>query len=174
MLAYDRKMSTTVEQTMIRRAVKADLEKVLQLNTQFVPKVSKIDLAWLEKYLIEADVFAVDVEGDDFRGYIIGMLPDCDYGSENFKWFKARYSDFLYIDRIAIAQKAQSQGVGQALYRHVENAFKGRVSALACEVNITPPNPQSLRFHHWLGFEEVGQQDTKGGTIRVSMLLKKI
>ena len=45
---------------------------------------------------------------------------------------------------------------------------------LLCEVNVKPRNEGSLRFHHRLGFREVGQQDTEGGAKRVSMLAKPI
>jgi predicted GNAT superfamily acetyltransferase len=35
-------------------------------------------------------------------------------------------------------------------------------------------NEGSLRFHHRIGFVEVGQQDTDGGTKRVSLLAKPL
>ena len=41
---------------------------------------------------------------------------------------------------------------------------------LCCEVNVRPRNDASLRFHHSIGFREVGQQDTDGGNKTVSLL----
>ncbi len=159
---------------MIRPAQKNDLDNILLLNETFVPKVSRVDIKWLEKYCHEADVFDVFVDGNEVLGFIVGMLPDCDYGSENFLWFKKRYTDFLYIDRIAIAEKSHGRGIGKSLYENVERNFIERVRNLMCEVNVSPPNPQSYHFHQKIGFHEVGQQDTKGGTIRVAMLMKEL
>lgn len=159
---------------MIRTATLDDLDEILKINNSFVPKVSEIDKQWLNKYFDEADLFDVFVEGDKITAFIVGMGPDCDYASENFLWFKTRYDDFLYIDRVVVVAEAQGKGVGRSLYEEVENNFKGHARALACEVNVQPPNPQSYEFHTKLGFAEVGQQDTKGGTIRVAMMMKEL
>jgi predicted GNAT superfamily acetyltransferase len=102
------------------------------------------------------------------------MRPNCDYDSVNFHWFKKRYDDFIYVDRIAVDTSAQGRGVGQALYANVEKNFLGKTPTITCEVNIQPPNPQSYGFHQKIGFREVGQQDTKGGAIRVAMLIKEL
>jgi predicted GNAT superfamily acetyltransferase len=159
---------------MIRRALAQDLPQILKINNHFVPKVSQIDLAWLTKYLKEAETLDVYADKHEILGFIVGMMPDCDYLSENFLWFKKRYDDFLYIDRIAVVESAQGQSVGKKLYEHVQKTLGGRADCLTCEVNIAPPNPQSYEFHRKLGFTEVGQQDTKGGAIRVAMLRKAL
>ena len=39
---------------------------------------------------------------------------------------------------------------------------------------MKPRNDGSLRFHHRIGFTEVGQQDTDGGKKRVSLLAKDL
>ena len=41
---------------------------------------------------------------------------------------------------------------------------------LCCEVNVRPRNDTSLEFHRSIGFREVGQHDTDGGTKTVSLL----
>jgi predicted GNAT superfamily acetyltransferase len=45
------------------------------------------------------------------------------------------------------------------------------VARLTLEVNVDPPNEQSLAFHARRGFTQVGQQDTPYG-IKVSMMHK--
>ncbi|PIT99499.1 MAG: GNAT family N-acetyltransferase [Bdellovibrionales bacterium CG10_big_fil_rev_8_21_14_0_10_45_34] len=158
----------------IRRAEQNDLDEILAINDRFVPKVSKVDKLWLQKYLAEATVFdIVESEGKPVA-YIIAMTPDADYQSENFLWFKKRYADFLYIDRVAVKLGFHSIGIGKSLYNYLFNTYKDVSQKITCEVNIDPPNPQSLGFHSALGFKEVGQQDTKGNTIRVAMLLKEL
>jgi predicted GNAT superfamily acetyltransferase len=48
------------------------------------------------------------------------------------------------------------------------------VQNLTCEVNLAPPNPRSLAFHHAQGFQEMAQQMTDGGLKRVSLLRKTV
>ena len=47
-------------------------------------------------------------------------------------------------------------------------------SMLCCEVNLEPPNPGSLRFHHRIGFTEVGQSIPEYANYRVSYLSKSL
>jgi predicted GNAT superfamily acetyltransferase len=41
---------------------------------------------------------------------------------------------------------------------------------VACEVNLIPPNPQSMAFHLGSGFKEVGQLHHEGDDKLVSLL----
>jgi predicted GNAT superfamily acetyltransferase len=159
---------------MIRKVTEKDLVKIRELNECFVPKVSSVTVEWFRNYLRESEAFYVFTEGDEILGFLLAMLPSSQYQSENFLWFKKNETDFLYIDRIAVSSAAQGRGVGKALYGHVEKEWRGRVKYLTCEVNIRPENPQSYHFHLQLGFSEVGQQETKGGAIRVAMLRKNM
>ena len=45
---------------------------------------------------------------------------------------------------------------------------------VTCEVNLEPPNPASLAFHARLGFRQVGEQVTKGGSVRVALLARAV
>ena len=44
-------------------------------------------------------------------GFLIGLLPGLNYGSENYKWFSAIYSSFIYVDRVVIDSKNQNKGL---------------------------------------------------------------
>ncbi|MEF2976961.1 GNAT family N-acetyltransferase [Subtercola sp. YIM 133946] len=108
-------------------------------------------------------------------GFVLTLLPGAAYESENYRWFSARSNDFLYVDRIVVADGARDRGIGAMLYAAVfEAARAAGVAEVFCEVNLEPPNPGSLRFHHRLGFEEVGQQATKGGSVVVSLLAARV
>jgi len=167
-------MSKSNPEIKVTQAEAKDLTSVLLLNKLNVPKVSEVDLAWLKRYLEQAPLFAIARIKDSFAGYMIGMEPSTDYGSENFHWFKKRYGSFLYVDRLAVESHFQGQGVGKALYGFAQDIAKPMTDLITCEVNIRPPNPQSYNFHKSLGFSEVGQQETKGGQIRVAMLALRI
>ena len=45
---------------------------------------------------------------------------------------------------------------------------------MTCEVNLEPPNPESLAFHDRLGFGRVGEQATKGGSVVVALLSRDV
>ncbi len=42
---------------------------------------------------------------------------------------------------------------------------------VTCEVNLVPPNPGSLAFHHRLGFERMGELQHIPGEKEVAMLV---
>jgi len=112
--------------------------------------------------------------GGGIDGFYITFRPGASYESQNYRWFSERYAEFEYLDRIVVVESARGGGLGAGLYAELEARIAGEVSVLLCEVNVKPPNEGSLRFHHRLGFREVGQQDTEGGAKRVSMLAKPI
>jgi predicted GNAT superfamily acetyltransferase len=103
------------------------------------------------------------------------MRPEARYESMNFLWFAARYADFLYIDRVVVAQGRRRDGLASALYRDIEShAAASGAALLACEINVRPPNPESAAFHARHGFVEVGTQDTEGATKTVSLQIKRL
>jgi len=56
-------------------------------------------------------------------------------------------------------------------FRDCQPADLGEVHALN---QGAPRNDESLVFHERFGFEEVGQQNTSGGSKRVSLLVKEL
>jgi predicted GNAT superfamily acetyltransferase len=103
------------------------------------------------------------------------LPPGVGYPSENYRWFSERYDSFVYVDRIVVSEQARNKGVGVELYRLVaEHATKNGAPRILCEVNLEPPNPGSLRFHKRIGFAEVGEQRTQGGTYLVTLLAKEL
>lgn len=162
----------------IRSLVPADLPLLLALNNAAVPAVNKLDASALA-VLVEHSHLAVAVVHDDSAdialGFAILFVAGADYESENYRWFSARSTDFLYVDRIVVADGYRGQGLGQVLYDAIFGAARReRLSEVLCEVNLEPPNPGSLAFHDRLGFSEVGQLSTKGDTVVVSLLAASV
>jgi predicted GNAT superfamily acetyltransferase len=159
---------------MIRELLPADLPRLVELNNHNVPAVSPSDDDGMAALIAETDLMVAVVDETDpstVLGFALLFRAGADYDSENYRWFEARSSDFFYVDRIVVADEAQNAGVGRALYAAIFEAARERgLSEVACEVNVEPPNPGSMRFHGRLGFTEVGRQSTKGDTIVVAML----
>lgn len=163
------KIGTTVKFTELDLG---DVARLVELNGAAYPAVPITDAAEMTELLNCADfTIAARDDSDDLIGFVIGMRPGSPYQSENYRWFQARATDFLYVDRIVIAESRRGAGIGRQLYASVfERARSESRSEVTCEVNLSPPNPESLAFHARLGFERVGEQETKNGAVTVALL----
>ena len=158
----------------IRNAVTDDLSTVLFLNESVVPHVNSLDMNDMLDFLAKAVYFRVACdERDQVVAFLIGLNPDTDYVSPNFRWFCQNIKDFAYIDRIAVAPSAQRQGVAEALYNDLASSSQTWAKRLACEVNLRPENPGSLAFHHRIGFTQAGTLEIHSGTKKVALLTRE-
>lgn len=155
-----------------------DLAAVHAINQAEVPAVGSEtidDLGHIgEKSAIA--LVAVDPESGEIGGFSMTLTPGADYDSGNYLWFGARYDDFVYLDRIAIAPAYQRRGIGRAMYAEVERLAAERrpgATHFTLEVNLRPRNDNSLAFHAELGFVEVGQRETDYGAL-VSLMAKEL
>ena len=152
---------------------RTDHEAVLALNSASVPHVNNIggdELAWFAKHAAYFRGASID---EKFAGFLIGLRPGTTYASLNYRWFCANYSDFAYVDRVAVNEWARRQGVAEALYADFANS-QTNVSLMTCEVNIRPTNIASMKFHTRLGFKQVGSQEIDSGTKEVALMEKKL
>jgi predicted GNAT superfamily acetyltransferase len=79
------------------------------------------------------------------------------------------------VDRIVVAASTRGRGYARRLYHDLfEHALKAGHERVACEVNISPPNPQSEAFHAALGFVEVGTADVYNGSRTVRYLSRAL
>ncbi|MDO9397922.1 MAG: GNAT family N-acetyltransferase [Herbiconiux sp.] len=156
----------------------ADLPALVTMNRAAVPAVNDLTESELAAIVAEARlaVVAVDPAHPELvRGFVLALAPGADYASENYRWFARRGDAFLYVDRIVVAERHRSAGVGAVLYDGVfAQAAADGASEVTCEVNVEPPNPGSLAFHQRLGFREVGRQSTKGGSVVVALLARDL
>lgn len=156
----------------IRDAVPADLPAVLALNEAAVPHVNSISLEQMADFREHAAYFRVATVDGVIAAFLVGLTPEADYGSPNFRWFCRNYAEFGYIDRVAVAESARRLGLASALYDDFERHFDGRVPMLTCEVNLRPANAASMAFHLRRGFARVGSQEIDNGDKEVAMLVK--
>ena len=165
----------TTEEFLIRDARSADLARLLEINQANTPHVGPLSDSQLQILVEQSCGCRVAERDGTVTGFLLPLLAGANYNSENFLWFKARYREFLYIDRIAVDAAARRQGLGSQLYADVERfAHNQGIGLIACEVNLRPRNDTSLQFHRRLGFQQVGTQDTKNGTITVALLTKEL
>ena len=159
---------------LIRDVREHELDSVLALNNAAGPTILKLDMAQLRFFYDEAAYFRVAEVDGDLVGFLIAFDQDSHYRSSNYLWFKARYQDFLYIDRVVIASAQRGGGLGRVFYADVNSFAEVRVPLLTCEVFLEPRNDVALVFHGTYGFQEVGQHVMDENGLRTSMLVKEL
>lgn len=158
----------------VRDATAADAAAVLALNNANTPHVNALtteEFAWLHS---QAAYYRVAEDAQGVVGFVLCLAAGLEYWSENYKWFAARYSEFLYLDRVIVAERARRLGVGRALYADLHRVARGRWPRVTLEVNLRPANPNSVAFHEALGYEAVGVREYDNGEHAVQMYCRAL
>ena len=156
----------------LRAARTTDYAAVLKLNEDAVPNVNSISERSLENLHGQSCFFCLAQDSAKLAGFLLALPESASYESLNFRYFKDRFPQFAYVDRIVVSEDYRGRGVGRKLYSALFEKARNKTRLVTCEVNLIPPNPDSLRFHENLGFQEVGQQETDGGRKRVALLTR--
>lgn len=146
--------------------------KILTLNNTHAQALSWLDRERLCHLVAEA-FFAGRVGGVD--GLLIAFDQTADYYSPNFLWFQSRFSHFVYVDRVTVAPEARGRGLARSLYLKLfSEAAQSGHDRIVCEINVTPPNPESDAFHAALGFIEIGSGSIYGGQKTVRYMVHQL
>jgi hypothetical protein len=161
--------------TMVIRDVREhELDSVLALNNAAGAGILPIDADRLRFFWRYAAYFRVAETDGHLAGFLIALMPDAIYDSPNFLWFRERYPEFVYIDRIVIAGAHRGAGLGRIFYADVQSFAEVRSPLIACEVFVSGGRDPALLFHGSFGFHEVGQQVVPGIDLRAAYLVKEL
>jgi uncharacterized protein len=133
-----------------------DLREVLELNEESVKALSPLDRAGLERHQQLADVSVVWHTDGQVMAFAFAFAPGSTYESINYRWHGDRFTDFLYLDRIAVSSRARRTGIASKIYDYIE-ALAAPHGRMVCEVNSDPPNEESLAFHDKRGYRPIGR-----------------
>jgi uncharacterized protein len=165
--------------SMFLRDVEArDLDTILAINNNAGESILPIDGARMARLVEIARYFKVAEVDGAVAGFLIAMTPEADYDSPNFRWFKANYAGFVYIDRVVITPNHRRSGVGRLFYADILSFAEIRQPLLVTEVFVEPRDDVSMLFFGTQGFSEVGQQafgqQAPGKARRVSLMCKQL
>ena len=159
---------------IIRDVREHELDLVLALNNAAGPGILPMDAGKLRFFWENADYFRVAEKDGHLAGFLVALSQDAPHDSPNFLWFRERYPEFLYVDRIVIASTRRGAGVGRVFYGDVQSFAEVRVPRLAAEVFLEGSSHPALLFHGSFGFREVGQHVMPGPAVRAAMLVKEL
>lgn len=159
---------------VVRDVREHELDSVLALNNAAGPAILPLDAARLRQFFDHAEYFRVAERDGTLAGFLIGVGSQSDHDSSNFRWFRERYPDFFYIDRIVVASRRRGGGVGRAFYADAQSYAELRYPQMACEVFLDDVNDPVLLFHGSFGFREVGQHVMPETEVRAAMLMKEL
>ena len=129
----------------VREIGTEDLDTVIEINQTALEGVGPLDREKLSMLV------------DQAAGFVITLPTGADYESSRYDWFEDRLDDYVYLDRIVVAQTHRRLGVASRLYEEIEGA-----KPVALEVY--DHNDGSLAFHESRGFEPVGRLEHAGTT----------
>ena len=154
----------------------ADLPAVRALNDAAAPAINPLTEDELSALFEMCDVRLVSTDRNhELLAFVLSMGPGQPYTSENYRWFEDRGVRHQYVDRVVVSPLAKGTGIGRALYESVfERARERGASEVTAEVNIRPLNPGSVAFHERLGFRQLAEQETRSGSVRVSLLARPV
>jgi predicted GNAT superfamily acetyltransferase len=156
-------MKYTDDRNNLTAITAADEAAILELNNAHEVELSRLDGARLRHLLAAAYHARMAPQGVAF---LIAFAPDADYDGIHFAWFRDRFKDFVYVDRVAVAHDARGRGIARALYTDLfRRAESDGHAMICCEVNVDPPNPASDAFHASLGFHEIGRASMPNGKV---------
>ncbi len=148
-----------------------DVPSMWSINEQGLPGTGQVSEQEVSDLLKLSTLSLGTFRDGVLLGFVLCLSPDVDYGSLNYAWFKNKYDEFIYVDRIAVSLDHRDKGIGSKLYGKVIAYSQEKEVPIAAEVNLNPPNPGSMRFHNRFGFEEVGTLLHKEKS--VTMLLRQ-
>ena len=160
----------------IRNLTLSDCKAILQINAASVPGVAALDESEFARLMAMPNHhFAVESDNHLVVGYALAFNSNAPYDGEEFQVFRQKSpKPFIYIDQVATQRESRRMGIGSAIYDALENAARlCDASTLCCEVNIDPPNPESMAFHQNRGFSQSEILTTADGRI-VALLIKEV
>ena len=159
----------------LREATVSDLEAIRVINEAAIPAVNTVSIEEFLWFFEKRLYFKVSVdEKEQVCGFLLVLPIGLKYESLNYRWFSENFSDFAYVDRIAIKKEFRGHGIGKSLYLDLEQYVEKSIKRIACEFNIKPENKISKNFHEGLGYKRVGTQLTENDTKEVSLMIKEI
>jgi predicted GNAT superfamily acetyltransferase len=160
----------------LRSLTPADHGALLRLNAENRPAVAAVEARDLPELLAGEGqhLIAVDARGG-VLGYLIAFPRASTFDDTEIAELRRLIAEpFYYICQVVLAREQRGRGIGRAFYTALEDEARRRSTGiLCCDVNLDPPNPESLAFHHRLGFRQIATGVASNG-FAIAYLMKSL
>ena len=155
-----------------------DIGAVVRINTEaeeYLNSQASLTAEQLPPLIAMAALFNVACLNGAVAAFVVAVRRGKNHDDPNYRWFAARYPEFLYVDRIIVAAAARGKGLGSHLYKDLFSvARRLQAQRVTCEIDCDPPNEPSLRLHERFGFRETGRHAVDGGKKMVSLQVAQL
>ena len=93
-----------VKNVTIRPINPQDLDTIVDLNQAALEGVGPLDYESLALLVKQADQALVLDDDGDVAGFVITLPTGATYDSSRYEWFEDRLEDYVYLDRIVVAE----------------------------------------------------------------------
>lgn len=152
------------ESTTIRPIEQHDLDPIVDLNQSALEGVGPLDHESLALLVKQSDQALVLDDDGDIAGFVITLPTGAVYDSSRYEWFEERLEEYVYLDRIVVAETHRRKGVASKLYDAIE-------SDLPVALEVYDTNGPSKEFHRRRGYRKVGELEHAGKT---NLMLLKV
>ena len=108
----------------LKICIESELEDIYVLNQSLTPKLGALeDIQHLKRLINMSECSkGLRIKGK-IAAFIICFKEDSGYESKNYLYFKKKYKEFLYVDRIGVSKGLENNGLGSILYKHIIENF---------------------------------------------------
>ncbi len=133
--------------TELRDVTEADFASIIDLNDAEVQQTSPMDFERLRLLDRLSSYHKLAMVDGRVAAFLLAMREGVAYHNDNYNWFAARFTDFLYVDRIVIAASFSGRGIASTLYNDmIEYARLHGIKTIACEYNVERLTRHPERF----------------------------
>ncbi|GMM51059.1 hypothetical protein DASB73_020170 [Starmerella bacillaris] len=150
----------------------SDIPILYGLNQQNKDKLSDVTPYRFRELVLES---SWNCCAGDANAFILAFDQDFPHTNPNFLWFKERYPNFVYVDRVCVTTQDRGRGIGKTFYNKLIDYMRDNDQTLiAVTINYIPPNMISETFHKTMGFQEVGKAVINNGARTVKYWILNI
>lgn len=147
---------------MIRKAIKHDLKKILEITNECAKKMISENIYQWNEFYPNAEVFEKDLESNslyvmEYKENVIGCICISDYKDIEYETISWKTEDHnIYIHRLAVLPKFQGMGYAQKMMSYAEGYAKKKLY-LSVRLDTFSKNLKNQKFYEKRGYIKLGK-----------------
>ena len=147
---------------MIRKAIKHDLKKILEITNECAKKMISENIYQWNEFYPSIEVFEKDLDSEslyviEYKKNIIGCISISDYKDieyENIAWKTEDHN--IYIHRLAVLPEFQGMGYAQKMMSYAEDYARKKLY-YSVRLDTFSKNLKNQKFYEQRGYIKLGE-----------------